>query len=322
MPYSLAVAVSGLVATAVAVVMLRRLGVVDVPNHRSSHSQPTVRGAGIGVAICGITAAAIAAGEGAQELWALAAVTAAFTLVGMLDDLHPLGVGIRLPAQFVLAVLAIALLRPPGGWFVWSVGLVFVVGYVNAFNFMDGINGISGLHAIAIGVSWTIAGGMADEPLAVFLGGVVAAAALAFLPFNIPRARAFLGDVGSYFFGSWIAVSVVLLVGRLPLVVLVLPVLPYVADTAWTLVRRIRRGDTWHEAHREHVYQRVVQTGWSHVRTSATMGSLTLLCGALGIVAIGASTNLAAMAVAGAVAACIGYLALPRILTDQRVADA
>jgi UDP-GlcNAc:undecaprenyl-phosphate/decaprenyl-phosphate GlcNAc-1-phosphate transferase len=190
---------------------------------------------------------------------------------------------------------------------------------VNAFNFMDGINGISGLHAAAIGLTWMVGGLLLSEPLAVLLGSVAAAAALAFLPFNLPDARAFLGDVGSYFFGGWLAISAVLLLGQLPLLLVVLPLLPYVADTAWTLVRRVRRGETWHEAHREHVYQRLVQAGWSHMRTSALVGALTLWCGAAGLVAAPASARLAIIAVVAAGAACVLYLALPRIVTGSEV---
>jgi UDP-GlcNAc:undecaprenyl-phosphate/decaprenyl-phosphate GlcNAc-1-phosphate transferase len=321
-PYAIVVFALGLVATGVSIRLLRNSGVVDVPNHRSSHTRPTVRGAGVGVAICGIGAAILAAAAGSAVLWTIAGLATAFAALGLADDLRPLAVGVRLPAQLLLAGAAVALIPLPGGWAVGLLALIFVVGYVNAFNFMDGINGISALHAAAIGVSWAFAGSLASEPLAVFLGGVVASAALAFLPFNVPRARAFLGDVGSYFFGGWIAISAMLLVGRLPLVVLMLPLLPYVADTGWTLLRRVRRGEAWHEAHREHVYQRVVQAGWSHLRASGVMAALTLICGALAVLAASAVGALAPVLVALAFVACGGYLALPTLVNERQVIDA
>ena len=322
MTYALAVLMVGLLATDRSIRVLRRFGVVDVPNHRSSHSRPTVRGAGIGVALCAVGAALLSAGAGMPELWTIAVFGGAFAALGLVDDLRPLGVAVRLPSQVVLAAVAVTWVLPPAGWGLVLLAVVFVVGYVNAFNFMDGINGISALHAAAVGLTWAIAGGIANEPAAVFLGGVAAAAALAFLPFNLPTARAFLGDVGSYFFGGWLAISVVILFGRLPLAVLVLPILPYVADTAWTLLRRMRRGETWHEAHREHVYQRLVQSGWNHLGASAIIGGLTLVCGLLGMVAARSDGTLALISVGLAIAACVSYLMLPRLVAEREVINA
>lgn len=313
MPYVALVFVLGIIMTGLSVRVLRTFGVLDVPNHRSSHSRPTVRGAGVGVAVCGIGAAALAAAAGMRELWVLAGLGAAFAILGLVDDLRPLGVAARLPAQVVLAVVALVTIRPPTSAVVAILAIAFVVGYVNAFNFMDGINGISVLHAAAVGLVWAFAGSVAGEPLAVFAGGVAASAALAFLPFNLPTARAFLGDVGSYFFGGWIAVSAMLLVGRLPLPVLLIPLMPYVADTVWTLVRRVRRGERWHEAHREHVYQRLEQSGWSHTRVSLAVGSVTLGCGALGIAAASANGVLPVLLATLAAIACAIYLALPEL---------
>ena len=322
MTYALAVLVVGLLATDLSIRVLRRFSIVDVPNHRSSHNHPTIRGAGVGVALCGVGAALLSGGAGMPELWTIAIFAGAFAALGLVDDLQPLGVAVRLPSQVLLAAVAVTWVLPPAGWGLVLLAVVFVVGYVNAFNFMDGINGISALHAAAVGLTWAIAGGIANEPAAVFLGGVAAAAALAFLPFNLPTARAFLGDVGSYFFGGWLAISVVILFGRLPLAVLVLPILPYVADTAWTLLRRMRRGETWHEAHREHVYQRLVRSGWNHLRTSSTMGGLTLACGLLGVVAAQAEGALAVIPVGLAITACVVYLMLPKLIAEPVLIDA
>jgi UDP-GlcNAc:undecaprenyl-phosphate/decaprenyl-phosphate GlcNAc-1-phosphate transferase len=317
--YALAVLTAGLLATEVSIRALRAKGVVDVPNQRSSHTRTTVRGAGIGVAACAVVAALVAAALGQDQLLRVAVLVAIFAALGFADDLLTLHAGVRLPAQLLLAVATVLVLPPPGG-LIWAVlAVIFIVGYVNAFNFMDGINGISGLHAAAIGLTWMVGGLLLSEPLAVLLGSVAAAAALAFLPFNLPVARAFLGDVGSYFFGGWLAISAVLLLGQLPLLLLLLPLLPYVADTAWTLVRRVRRGETLHEAHREHVYQRLVLAGWSHTRTSSLMGALTLWCGAAGIVTALAPAGVAVLAVVAAGAACVLYLTLPRIVTGSEV---
>src|SRR5690606_15026464 len=79
---------------------------------------------------------------------------------------------------------------------------VWIVAYVNAFNFMDGINGISVAQAAVAGTAWALVGWWQDLPLVTAAGSIVAAAAVAFAPFNFPRARVFLGDAGSYFLGG------------------------------------------------------------------------------------------------------------------------
>lgn len=303
----------GLLATPLTIMVLDRAGLFDVPNHRSSHTQPTVRGAGLGVALVGSTSIAIAAAHGGgRELFVVATAAAAYSLLGFVDDLHDLGVRYRLQLQVLLAGLAIVAAASLGG-LLSLVAIVAVVGYLNAFNFMDGVNGISCLHATAVGITWTISGLVSASTSGEYLGAVLAATALAFLPYNFPRARAFLGDAGSYFFGGWIAVSAVVLYGRLPVPILVLPLVPYVADTGWTLVRRVSRGAKWHEAHREHAYQRLVAAGWSHTSTAFLVGGLTLVAGGVGLldayVLHGLVLRAGGVVVLGAIV--IAYLALP-----------
>lgn len=315
--YAAGVWLGGLIATAVAIGLLRRAAVVDVPNERSSHSRATIRGAGIGVAICGVAAAVTAGILEQPVMFVVGTFTAMYAALGFLDDLRGLRVAIRLPSQLVVAFgVVVALGAPPALW-VPGLGVVFVAGYVNAFNFMDGINGISALHALGIGITWTVAGWLGDVPVAVIAGGVAAASALAFLPFNLPRAKAFLGDVGSYYFGGWLAVSALVLIDRLHPLVVLLPLAPYLADTAWTLLRRVRRGEVWYEAHREHVYQRLVQAGWTHTQTSIVMGTLTLFCGVVGFLGAELSGGMLALPVAVAGIACAAYLALPGIIGEE-----
>lgn len=317
MLYAAVVLLLGLLATWLSVRALRIRGVLDVPNHRSSHTRPTVRGAGVGVAVCSIGAAIVASLTSTAELFALAMLVTAFSALGLADDLRPMGSRSRLLVQLVIAVVAVLTIPLPGNRLTALVALVALVGYVNAFNFMDGIDGISVLHAAAVGGSWIFAGVVLEDPLSVLLGGVTASAALAFMPFNLPIARAFLGDVGSYFFGGWIAVSAMLLVGHIPVMVVLLPLAPYIADTGWTLVRRVQRGATWHESHREHAYQRIVQAGWSHGRTAGLVGGLTGVCGLLGVLTADVAGVAVGAPVVAAFFACVGYLAMPSVLESR-----
>jgi UDP-N-acetylmuramyl pentapeptide phosphotransferase/UDP-N-acetylglucosamine-1-phosphate transferase len=311
--YAVVVFVLGILVTPAAICALSRLEILDVPNYRSSHSIATVRGAGIGVAVVATAALSAAAIDIDRGLLVVALAAATYAGVGFVDDLRGLSVRYRLPLQVLIGAAAVLSIEITAPRVVVVLSIVAVVGYLNAFNFMDGINGISCLHAAAIGLTWGAAGLLSAAASAVLLGGMLAAAALAFLPFNFPRARGFLGDVGSYFFGGWIAVSAVVLYGRVPLLVIGLPLVPYVADTAWTLLRRIRRGAIWHEAHREHVYQRLVAVGWSHSQSAGLIGGFTLAAGGGGLVSayvleesFGGTVIVLLVAITAA-----GYLVLP-----------
>jgi UDP-N-acetylmuramyl pentapeptide phosphotransferase/UDP-N-acetylglucosamine-1-phosphate transferase len=141
--------------------------------------------------------------------------------------------------------------------------------YVNAFNFMDGINGISVAQTLIAGCAL---GWLAHEESAsgvVALSLAVAGAAIGFAPFNVMNASIFLGDVGSYFLGTWLALTLVLVVAEgTSLVVALGPFVLYLLDTATTLVKRFRRGVRLFDAHREHAYQQLVEHGWAHTQVA------------------------------------------------------
>ncbi|MFZ8877402.1 MAG: glycosyl transferase, partial [Ilumatobacteraceae bacterium] len=97
------------------------------------------------------------------------------------------------------------------------------------------------------------------------IGIACAAAAAAFAPWNAPRARMFLGDIGSYFLGFLLAATALAaVISGAPVLLVAAPFSLYVLDTATTLVRRIRRGVRITDAHREHAFQRLVSSGRSH----------------------------------------------------------
>ena len=140
---------------------------------------------------------------------------------------------------------------------------------MNAFNFMDGVNGISGAHALIAGVVYALLGWWQHDGFLVPAGAAVAAGALAFLPWNAGQARVFLGDAGSYALGAALAVlAAYALVRGVPVEAVLGPLALYLADTAWTLQRRIRAGERWLEPHRTHIYQRWCDAGWSHQRVT------------------------------------------------------
>jgi UDP-N-acetylmuramyl pentapeptide phosphotransferase/UDP-N-acetylglucosamine-1-phosphate transferase len=150
---------------------------------------------------------------------------------------------------------------------------------------MDGANGVSAAQATVAGVGYALVGAVHHDAALVAGGVTVAGAALGFAPFNLPRALVFLGEVGSYALGA--AIAALALQGALSGIgveAVVAPVALYLADTATTLARRVRRRERWYLPHRTHAYQRLVTAGWSHVGVAAYTGGLSALCAALGLV--------------------------------------
>ncbi|MEP7161412.1 MAG: hypothetical protein ABI746_09960 [Dermatophilaceae bacterium] len=293
--------------------LMGRRGVLDVPNERSSHAVPVPRGGGLaGLAGLGLMSALVAT-AGHQEVLPPLGVAAALGFVGLLDDHAVLPPLPRLAAQVVAggAVGAWA-----GGPAAAVVGLFLMPAVVNMVNFMDGIDGISGVHAALWGMTTLVVGRSDGSGTLIVLGGVTAGIGLGFLPWNIPKARLFLGDTGSYLLGG--------LIGSGMLVALVLcvlgdlsvghvaamggAVLLYFVDTADALVRRARRGVKLTQAHREHVYQRLAnEGGYRHVTVS-----LAMLAGEAAAVAVLWVSWPLGLIVAAAVT--LLYLLSPRLL--------
>ena len=167
----------------------------------------------------------------------------------------------------------------PLGWLGIPLTLLWLAGLTNAYNFMDGIDGLAGSQAVVAGLAWLVLGGIVGLPIVRLLGVLLAGSSLGFLGHNWPPARIFLGDVGSAFVGFSLAVLAViggLAHPRLPLAGL-LVVWPFVFDTTFTILRRLRRGENIFAAHRSHLYQRLVIAGYSHRAVTLLYAGLALV---------------------------------------------
>lgn len=319
---------SGLIALAIScaiaplvLAMLRRAQVLDTPTERSSHDAPVPRGGGIAPAVAALLVLMVASSVSGSDRLAIAVTAIAFGVVGLLEDLIGIRVLHRLAVQFVSAAVAVVLLLGDmTGPIVWkglfAVATVFwLVAFVNAFNFMDGINGISVVQAVGAGAAWLLTGTITDTPVLAAGGVVIAGASLGFAPFNMPTARMFLGDVGSYFIGAWLAsVAVLGLEAGVPPEAVLAPLALYAADTGATLLRRVVRGEHWYLPHRGHAYQRLGDAGWSHVQASALVAGCIAACGALGAVSLGASLVGRVVADIAIVAVITAYLLTPALV--------
>lgn len=255
-----------------------RARLIDQPGERRSHAVATPRGGGIAI----VVAMLVAAGAWIASVPQQAALPASFALglamvagIGAVDDHRPLSPWLRL-AVHALAALALA-----GGFYVvygnpWLAAAAFAlaVGLTNAWNFMDGIDGLAASQAALL------AGGAA-----LFLHGPAQALALAtcaaccgFLPFNFPRARIFLGDVGSGALGyAAAALCVAVAAAGSPGWPLgLLPLSAFLVDAALTLVRRMLGGERWWTPHVTHAYQIRARRG-GHVPVTLLYGLWTAI---------------------------------------------
>ena len=247
------------------------------PNVRSSHKGPTPQGGGIAVIIAtmvGIACAVMLAPELITDHWHLAimlAAVGALAIVGVTDDVRPMEALPRLIWQTAAAGVVIAVLPPElhviswlPWWFERLCMLIGCVWFVNVVNFMDGIDWMTVVEVVPITAGLVIFGLMGALPRdATLVALTLCGATIGFAPFNRPVARLFLGDVGSLPIGlllSWLLIS---LAGHGHLTAAVLLPLYYLGDATITLLRRLVRGDSVMHAHREHYYQRAIDSGAS-----------------------------------------------------------
>jgi len=144
---------------------------------------------------------------------------------------------------------------------------------------MDGINGITSLSVGTWGLTAFVVGSAESLPGLEIIGAVTAGAALGFLPRNAPVAKLFLGDVGSYLLGGLVAAGILLGAAQgAPVPILVAPLLLYVVDTGTVLAKRLARGDSIFEAHREHVYQRLTREArLPHIAVAAAVSAISVI---------------------------------------------
>ena len=266
---------------------------LDRPNARSSHSIPTPRGGGVAIVISTVAGVLVLWQTGmlpGDVVKALLGSGLAVAGVGFLDDRKHLPARWRFLAHTFAAGWTLWALRgiPPVplfgfsanlGWFGLALTALYLVWMVNLYNFMDGIDGIAGIEAITVcaggALSWWLATGTTHwyVPLAF------AACVMGFLFWNLPPAKIFMGDSGSGFIGMILGLLSVWTAKEVPMVFWCWFILlgGFMVDATTTLVRRVRRGEKFNEAHRSHAYQYASRKHGSHKRVSLAIGLINLL---------------------------------------------
>jgi UDP-N-acetylmuramyl pentapeptide phosphotransferase/UDP-N-acetylglucosamine-1-phosphate transferase len=277
----------------------RRFGLLDRPNARSGHTGVTPRGGGVVVLLAAALSLALtASGRGASPAGLiLLAGAALMALVGLVDDRVRLSVAPKMTLQWAIAAAVVwtadaGIDRLPlpapldvelGRWGGLLLSVLWIVGAVNFYNFLDGIDGLAALQGVVTGAGMALAGW---SPLAAAAGAALCGACLGFLFFNWSPARIFLGDAGSALLGYAFAALPLMAPGAVrPAAVFFagLSLWLFLADALWTIGRRLALGQDVLAAHREHVYQRLVDGGRSHrdVALGVGLGSLALTAIAL-----------------------------------------
>lgn len=265
--------VSSAVLVRGAIAYAHRRGMLDQPGQRRSHTIPTPRGGGIGLVMAAVISMPLALAWPPSPwsvpvagVLALAIVMVAG--VGWWDDHRSLPILPRLGVQLLASAwLAGAIIFDGGLSWLWLPLLMLAGAWsINLHNFMDGIDGLLAQQAIFVGTGLAILALAAGQPSLAAASGCMAGAALGFWFFNRPRARIFMGDVGSGTVGLMIfAISLMLWRTETALVWPALTLSSsFVVDAGLTLLSRMLRGRRWYTAHREHLYQWLVRSGFSH----------------------------------------------------------
>jgi UDP-N-acetylmuramyl pentapeptide phosphotransferase/UDP-N-acetylglucosamine-1-phosphate transferase len=245
---------------------------LDEPGERRSHAVATPRGGGISVVAALLLAfLALATWRTDRSVLLLASGSGLLLVatVGWIDDHRPLSAPLRLLVHAAAAgILAVAVYQEngslTGACIVFAVALILV----NVWNFMDGIDGLAASQAVIVALGYALC--MVDQ-VAFAAALALAAATCGFLPFNFPKARIFLGDVGSGSLGFGLATLLALEVAAKPSppsmvqFVFLVPLSAFMIDASLTLMKRIVRGERWWTAHVEHAYQRWAARSQGHV---------------------------------------------------------
>jgi UDP-N-acetylmuramyl pentapeptide phosphotransferase/UDP-N-acetylglucosamine-1-phosphate transferase len=279
------------------------------PNARSSHQVPTPQGAGIAV-IAATLAASISAlvwfNTPGREIPTLVLAAALFiAAVGFADDLKSIPILPRLALQ-AIAVAAVLFgipaelrLVPAFPWLIER-GLTLLAGlwFVNLVNFMDGLDWMTAAEIVPVTSSIVILGVTRDFPIQVtVVAAALCGAILGFAPFNKPRAKVFLGDVGSLPIGLVIGWCLLEMAYHGQFVAALLLPLYYLADATLTLLRRILRGEEFWNAHRSHFYQRATDNGFTVMQVIGRVFALNLFLSMLAITSIMVQSTVARSAV-------------------------
>lgn len=240
----------------------KKFKIIDKPNERSSHSKITIRGGGIIYPIsliCFLIILLINDSDGQINYWLFGLGLLVISIISFIDDVMMLSPRVRIVFHFLcvtLLMFAVDVFSLP----VWVVILyyIFIIGILNAYNFMDGINGITGLYSlVALGTLYFVnqESKIVAEDFIIF----PILASLVFLFFNFrKKAKCFAGDIGSFSISFWIITLIAGFIIYTENYKYLLLLTVYGVDSVLTILERLKLRENIFDAHRRHLYQLLV----------------------------------------------------------------
>ncbi len=244
--------------------------------------------------VIGLFLLAVSGEVASSLLWALLAPTLPVAMVGLIDDRGHVASPVRFGVHLGVSLIAVVFcnqIAPVGAWvesvgwnwmplpMVWLVMVIALSWLINLFNFMDGIDGILSIEVISVlccfvGYLYLVAPDTQTPPMSVSL--VLISATTGFFCWNFPRAKLFMGDVGSGFSGLAIGiiVSLSVLSSTVTLWFWLVLLAVFWVDATYTLLRRIADRQPFLQAHRSHAYQILARRWNSHAKVSLIVGAV------------------------------------------------
>ena len=263
-----------------------RYNIIDKPNHRSAHTEITLRGGGVIFPIAFLLYAANYFFRensilSPQNYLIFGIGLLAISTISFIDDILDLSSKIRLVFHFISVSLLLCFINAFQLLPIWSIPILFIViiGILNAYNFMDGINGMTGLYSLVTLGSLLYINqnfiAFTDNNFIIY----PIIASLVFLFFNFrKKAKCFMGDIGSMGVAFWIIALLALLILRAKDIKYVLFLSVYGTDVVLTILERLKLKENIFEAHRRHLYQLFSnEKKVSHLVVSAIYAFLQLL---------------------------------------------
>lgn len=247
-----------------------KYNIIDKPNHRSAHSEVTIRGGGIVFPVAfllffatkvWVTFARLPAGKaifGSYDFWIFGLGLLLICAISFVDDILDLSTRIRIIFHIISVTLLLFFIDAFKILPIWAIPLVYIliIGILNAYNFMDGINGITGLYSLALLATLFYVNSNIVSFIAPAFIIYPALACLVFLFFNFrKKARCFMGDIGSMGIAFWITALLALLIMKTGDYKWILFLAVYGVEVIATIMERLKLKENIFKAHRRHLYQ-------------------------------------------------------------------